>query len=97
MAEKSLKGAEAPLVPVRNWIPVVALGWLVPGAGHLLLRRTNRGALVMLSVAAMFVLGLMMRGAMFYPQNGDLLTMVIYYGGFVGNLASGVLYFLATA
>ncbi|HUS05622.1 MAG TPA: DUF6677 family protein, partial [Bryobacteraceae bacterium] len=47
--------------------------------------------------AAMFVLGLMMRGAMFYPQNGDLLTMVIYYGGFVGNLASGVLYFLATA
>lgn len=97
MAEKSLKSPSEPLVPVRNWIPVVALGWLVPGAGHFLLRRNSRGALLLLSVASMFVLGLMMRGAMFQPQGGDLLTTVIYYGGFIGNMASGVFYFLATA
>ena len=42
----------------------------------------------------MFLLGLMMRGALFTPQSGDLLTTVIYYGGFVGDLMSGVLYFL---
>ena len=38
---------------------------------------------------------LMMRGALFSPQSGDLLTTVIYYGGFVGNLLSGILYFLS--
>lgn len=42
----------------------------------------------------MFLLGLMMRGALFSPQTGDLLTTVIYCGGFFGNLMSGLLYFL---
>ena len=42
----------------------------------------------------MFLLGLMMRGALFQPQGGDLLTTVIYYGGFIGDLMSGVLYFV---
>ena len=42
----------------------------------------------------MFLLGLMMRGALFQPMSGDLLTMVIYTGGFVGNVMSGILYFL---
>lgn len=42
----------------------------------------------------MFLLGLMMRGALFQPQSGDLLTMVIYTGGFIGNVLSGILYFL---
>ena len=40
----------------------------------------------------MFVFGLMMRGAMFEPQTGDLLTTLIYCGGFLGNLATGMLY-----
>ena len=43
----------------------------------------------------MFLLGLMMRGALFAPQSGDLLTMVIYCGGFLGNLMSGILYFFS--
>jgi hypothetical protein len=73
---------------------VVALAWVVPGGGHLLLKRPGRGALVAASVAAMFLLGLMMQGALFFPQSGDLLTMVIYYGGFLGNLMSGLLYFV---
>jgi hypothetical protein len=42
----------------------------------------------------MFVCGLLMRGAMFQPQGGDLLTVLINYGGFVGNVASGLLYLL---
>ncbi len=42
----------------------------------------------------MFVLGLMMRGALFEPQTGDLLTTVIYVGGFIGDLAAGVFYLL---
>jgi len=50
----------------------------------MLLHRPARGALILASVAAMFLLGLMMQGALFSPQRGDLLTMVIYCGGFLG-------------
>jgi hypothetical protein len=74
----------------------VALGWLIPGGGHFLLKKTGRGALLMASIVVMFVLGLMMRGAMFQWQTGDILTTIIYCGGFLGDLASGLLYLLAT-
>ncbi len=60
----------------------------------MLLKRPGRGALIAASVASMYLLGLMMRGALFSPKTGDLLTTVIYCGGFVGNLLSGILYFL---
>ena len=60
----------------------------------MLLNRAGRGGLIAASVAAMFLLGLMMRGALFAPQTGDLLTTVIYCGGFLGNLMSGILYFV---
>lgn len=79
----------------RSWVPVVALAWLVPGGGHFLLKRYGRGGLLLLSVASMFLLGLMMRGPMFQPQGGDLLTVIVYYGGFLGDLASGLLYLLS--
>lgn len=81
--------------PLKKWLHVVAVGWLIPGGGHLLLGRRGRGSLLALSVVAMFVLGLMMRGALFQPQTGDLLTTIIYCGGFLGNLASGILYLLS--
>jgi hypothetical protein len=79
---------------IGKWLPAVALAWLIPGGGHFLLKRPGRGALLAASVAAMFLLGLMMRGALFSPQGGDLLTTVIYYGGFIGDLMSGLLYFV---
>src|SRR5580704_9350105 len=75
-----------------KWLPAVALAWLIPGGGHFLLKRPGRGGLIAASVTAMFLLGLMMRGALFQPQTGDLLTTVIYWGGFIGNLLSGILY-----
>ncbi|MGD0871036.1 MAG: DUF6677 family protein [Bryobacteraceae bacterium] len=82
------------LPPVGAWAPALALSWLVPGGGHLLLKRTGRGLLLMASISSMFVCGLMMRGAMFTPQSSDLLTTLINTGGFIGDLASGVLYLL---
>jgi hypothetical protein len=83
--------------PVTRWIPAVVIAWLVPGGGHFLLKRPARGGLILASVASMFLLGLMMQGALFQPQGGDLLTTVIYYGGFLGNLMSGILYFLTVS
>src|SRR5450432_2552326 len=77
------------------WLPAVAVAWLIPGGGHFLLKRRGRAGLIGASVLALFLLGLMMRGAMFQPQTGDLLTTIIYVGGFLGNLCSGLLYLLA--
>jgi hypothetical protein len=82
--------------PIKAWAAPVLLGWLIPGGGHFLLKRPGRGGLILFSVTAMFLLGLMMRGAMFQPQTGDILTMIIYCGGFIGDLASGLLYLMAT-
>ena len=39
----------------------------------------------------------MMRGPMFQPQGGDLLTTIIYYGGFISHVMSGAPYFLSVA
>ncbi|HEV1284891.1 MAG TPA: DUF6677 family protein, partial [Bryobacteraceae bacterium] len=94
MAETTMDQAPAISNSPGKWLPAVLLAWLIPGGGHFLLKRPGRGGLIAASVAAMFLLGLMMRGALFTPQGNDLLTMVIYYGGFVGDLMSGLLYFL---
>lgn len=88
--------ARAPEASAASWFPAVALAWLIPGGGHFLLKRPGRGALIAVCVICTYLLGLMMRGALFAPQSGDLLTTVIYYGGFIGNLLSGILYFLST-
>jgi len=90
------KPAKDPRPPLKLWIGPVAIAWLLPGAGHFYLKRWNRGALLLLSVAGMFVFGLLMRGRMFEPESGDLFTMLLTYGGFIGNIASGALYFLTT-
>jgi hypothetical protein len=93
MAVSATSGEAGSVSPIA----AVVLAWIVPGGGHILLRRNIRGALIFGSVLIMFLLGLMMRGAFFTPQSGDTLTMIIYYGGFVAHLASGALYFLAVA
>jgi hypothetical protein len=93
--EKTEEKAEKEPVGIRVWGPVVALGWLVPGGGHLLLKRTGRGVLLLAAITAMFLCGLMMRGTMFTPQGDDLLTVLINWGGWVGNAASGILYLMS--
>ena len=89
------KEQKQPMAPVTTWVPAVALGWLVPGGGHFLLKRSGRGALLCASVTLMFLCGVLMQGAMFQPQNGDLLTTLINTGGFIGDLCSGILYLLS--
>jgi hypothetical protein len=81
--------------PVREWAVPVLLGWLLPGGGHFYLKRWNHGALLLFAVAGMFIFGLLMRGRMFEPVTGDLFTTVVNVGGYLGDLATGALYFLA--
>ena len=82
-------------VPTRSPLLVIVLAWLVPGSGHLLLGRRGRGALIFLTVLISFGIGLLMRGPMFQPgSTGDILSRAIQYGGFLGDVAAGLLYFL---
>lgn len=96
MPPKPNPAGTAQAVPVRSWPTIVGAAWLVPGAGHFLLKRYGRGGLMLISVVIMFLFGLMMRGAMFHPQRGDVLTTIIYCGGFLGDLSSGLLYLMTT-
>jgi len=67
------------------------LGWLVPGAGHLLTRHWIRALLLFVAVTAMFSLGLAMQAKVYVPNTGDPLDML----GFVGDLGAGLLYVVA--
>lgn len=84
------------MAAVNTWILPVLAAWIIPGGGHFFLKKTGRGALILGSVVLMFLFGVFMRGAMFVPERGDVLTTLISYGGFVADLASGALYFAAT-
>ncbi|HVP55239.1 MAG TPA: DUF6677 family protein [Candidatus Eisenbacteria bacterium] len=66
-------------------------GWLLPGLGHFIQRRWIRGLLLMLAVFIMFFAGLGMQGKVYAFNVGDLLDIL----GFVGDLGSGLLYFIA--
>jgi hypothetical protein len=73
----------------------VLAAWIVPGGGHFLLKKTYRGAILAGSIVLAFLAGLFLRGYMFEPMKGDLLTTLIYTGGYIANMASGILYFMA--
>ena len=81
------KGTQDSLV----FLPLIA-GWLVPGAGHFLLRKWGRGALLAISIVCMFALGLAMRGRL-YANAHDILEIL----GLLGDLGSGLLYIAGRA
>jgi hypothetical protein len=62
-----------------------AIGWLIPGAGHLIQKRWIRGLLLMGSIVIMFVLGLALQGRVYRPNGGDILDIL----GFVGDVGAG--------
>jgi len=68
-------------------------GWLLPGLGHFIQRRWIRGLLLMLAVFIMFFAGIGMQGKVYGFNTGDLLDIL----GFVGDVGSGLLYFIARA
>ena len=79
------------------WLWPVVAAWIIPGAGHFLLKKSGRAGLIFMSVVTMFLFGLFMRGVMFTPEMvADYLTTFINYGGFVSNLDAGGIYVLTT-
>jgi hypothetical protein len=76
-------------------MPVIApaVGWLIPGAGHLIQGRWVRGLILMASIVLMFVLGLAMEGHLYRANGGDILDIL----GFIGDLGAGALYIVSMA
>jgi len=70
-----------------------AVGWLIPGAGHMIQKRWIRGILLFVSIVALFLLGLAMQARIYKANGGDILDIL----GFVGDVGAGGLYLLSLA
>jgi hypothetical protein len=64
------------------------VGWLLPGAGHLLTRHWVRALLLFLSITSLWWLGLAMDGHLYEPGGADFFSIL----GFVGDLGAGIYY-----
>ena len=95
MANPSTEKTTESSAQATGAMPVLApaIGWLIPGAGHLIQKRWGRGILLMASIVTMFFLGLASQGHIFHPNGGDILDIL----GFVGDVGAGALYVIATA
>jgi hypothetical protein len=94
MANSTAKTRTGEAAPV-NMMAVVApaVGWLIPGAGHMIQKRWIRGVLLLISIATLFVLGLMMQGRIYKANGGDILDIL----GFIGDMGAGGLYIVTLA
>lgn len=75
------------------WIGLGAAvaGWIVPGLGHLLVRRWSKAAVYFLCVGGLACAGLAMRGGVFSSGAQDIFDRL----GFFADLGAGIFYFLA--
>jgi hypothetical protein len=88
------KSAAEPALPASMMsILAPAIGWLIPGAGHIIQKRWIRGALLLVSIGTLFVLGLMMQGHIYKANGGDILDIL----GFIGDLGAGGMYIATLA
>jgi hypothetical protein len=90
---KDNKENKTAAMPSTMSVVAPAIGWLIPGAGHLAQKRWIRGLLLMVSIVSMYLLGLAMQGHVYKPNGGDILDML----GFVGDLGAGGLYIITRA
>jgi hypothetical protein len=81
--ETRAKGNPAALIAVAAWI--------VPGLGHLLLRRWGRAVVFFIAVGGLSLMGYLMRGDVFPPHSGDSFGTL----GFLADAGSGVFYLFA--
>lgn len=95
MVAKEIDRQRALEAPARAWfIGVVA--WIVPGLGHLLLRRWARAALLGGAVWVMFVLGLGLGGHLFTVSSNDQgYSAMLQLLPMIANIGSGALYIIS--
>ena len=72
---------------------VCIVSWLVPGAGHLVQGRRQKGLVFLIALPAMLAIGLWLDGRLFPFSFADPLVGLAAFA----NLGMGVPYFLASA
>ena len=92
-ANTTTKAAEPAQTASIMAVIAPAVGWLIPGAGHIIQRRWIRGLLLLVSIGTLFLLGLMMQGHIYKPNGGDILDIL----GFIGDLGAGGMYIVTLA
>lgn len=90
-SEKAIERVEP--APPMAWA-IAAAAWLIPGAGHLLLKRWTRAALMGGSVWLCFFLGMLMGGHMFSLSTGQGSSPLLQVLPMIANLGSGLLYII---
>jgi hypothetical protein len=73
---------ERPAVPraVANPLLAAVLAWLVPGAGHLFLKRGGRALLFFVLVLVSLSIGCKLQGNLYTPVAGQPLTLLATWG-----------------
>ena len=90
MATKSTTAERAGAEPGRVAL-VAGLAWLIPGAGHLLQGRRQKGLVFFVALPLMFAIGLWLDGRLFPLEMSDPL---VFLGG-IANRGIGLPYFIA--
>jgi len=95
MANSTTEKPSAAQAQPASMMAVLAptVGWLIPGAGHILQKRWIRGGLLFVSIMTLFLLGLAMQGRIYKANGGDILDIL----GFIGDFGAGGLYILTLA
>jgi hypothetical protein len=73
--------------PIITLVRLCVAAWLVPGLGHLLLKRRWRALILFASIITMFALGLAMQGEFFSTGSASYLQTLGYYGELCVGLA----------
>jgi hypothetical protein len=92
-AQQQAQPISQPIPGEKSSLPALALllGWLIPGAGHLLLGKWVRALLLFISILGMYLIGLALLGKIYSPNTGDILDIL----GFAGQLGLGLLFAFA--
>jgi hypothetical protein len=78
--------------PSGNAWLIGIVAWLIPGAGHLLLKRWGRAIMLGGAVWVSFLVGLAMGGHMFSLSTGQGSSALLQVPPMIANLGSGILY-----
>lgn len=79
--------------PATNPYLVSAIAWLVPGAGHLWLGRTQKGLIFLVTLPLMFATGVWLEGRLFPFQPSEPLVALAAFA----DIGIGIPYFVAKA
>ena len=79
--------------PATNKYLIAALAWAIPGAGHLMLRRRQKGFTFLVVLTMMFAAGLWLEGRIF-PIGFDVYQPLVGLAA-IADLGIGLPYFIA--